>query len=58
MADNKKYIPIIILLDIIIYTLIIVTLYLILYFCKLMFREWICIISAIIIMFGFIVGII
>ena len=58
MEKIKKYIPRIILLDTIIYTLIIVTLYLILYYCKLMFREWIYIISAIIIMFGFIVGII
>ena len=54
----KKYIPRIILLDTIIYTLIIVTLYLMLSFCKLMLREWIYIVSAIIIMFGFIVGII
>ena len=58
MEKIKKYIPRIILLDTIIYTLIIVTLYLILSFCKLMFREWIYIVSAIIIMFGFIVGII
>ena len=55
---EKKYIPRIILLDTIIYTLIIVTLYLILSFCKLMFREWIYIVSTIIIMFGFIVRII
>ena len=57
MEKIKKYIPRIILLDTIIYTLIIVTLYLILSFCKLMFREWIYIVSAIIIMFGFIVRI-
>ena len=58
MEKIKKYIPRIILLDTIIYTLIIVTLYLMLSFCKLMLREWIYIVSAIIIMFGFIVGII
>lgn len=58
MEKIKKYIPRIILLDTIIYTLIIVTLYLILSFCKLMFREWIYIVSAIIIMFGFVAGII
>ena len=58
MEKIKKYIPRIILLDTIIYTLIIVTLYLILSFCKLMFREWIYIVSTIIIMFGFIVRII
>lgn len=57
MEKIKKYIPRIILLDTIIYTLIIVTLYLILSFCKLMFREWIYIVSTIIIMFGFIVRI-
>lgn len=39
MEKIKKYIPRIILLDTIIYTLIIVTLYLILSFCKLMFIE-------------------
>ena len=37
MEKIKKYIPRIILLDTIIYTLIIVTLYLILSFCKLKF---------------------
>ena len=58
MEKIKKYIPRIILLVTIIYTLIIVTLYLMLSFCKLMFREWIFIVSAIIIMFGFFVGII
>ena len=58
MEKIKKYIPRIILLDTIIYTLIIVTLYLILSFCKLMFREWIYIVSAITIMFGFVAGII
>ena len=58
MEKIKKYIPKIILVDTIIYTLIIVTLYLMLSFCKLMLREWIYIVSAIIIMFGFIVGII
>ena len=57
MEKIKKYIPRIILLDTIIYTLIIVTLYLMLSFCKLMLREWIYIVSAIIIMFGFIVRI-
>ena len=50
MEKIKKYIPRIILLDTIIYTLIIVTLYLMLSFCKLMLREWIYIVSAIIIM--------
>lgn len=37
MEKIKKYIPRIILLDTIIYTLIIVTLYLILSFCKFQF---------------------
>ena len=58
MEKIKKYIPRIILLVTIIYTLIIVTLYLMLSFCKLMLREWIFIVSAIIIMFCFFVGII
>lgn len=58
MEKIKKYIPRIILLDTIIYTLIIVTLYLILSFCKLMFREWIYIVSAVIIIGGFVAGII
>ena len=58
MEKIKKYIPKIILLDTMIYTLIIVTLYFILSSFKLMFREWIYIVSTIIIMFGFIVRII
>ena len=58
MEKIKKYIPKIILLDTIIYTLIIVALYFILSFFKLMFREWIYIVSTIIIVIGFILGII
>ena len=58
MKKIKKYIPKIILLDTIIYTLIIVTLYFILSSFKLMFREWIYIVSAIIIIGGFVAGII
>lgn len=58
MEKIKKYIPKIILLDTVIYTLIIVTLYFILSSFKLMFREWIYIVSAIIIIVGFVAGII
>ena len=58
MEKIKKYIPKIILLDTILYTLIIVALYFILSFFKLMFREWIYILSAIIIIGGFSAGII
>ena len=58
MEKIKKYIPKIILLDTIIYTLIIVTLYFILSSFKLMFREWIYIVSAVIIIGGFVAGII
>ena len=56
MEKTKKYIPKIILLDTIIYVFLIVALYFILSFFKLMFREWIYIVSVIIIMIGFIVG--
>lgn len=58
MEKIKKYIPRIILLDTIFYTLIFVALYFILSFFKLMFREWIYIVSAIIIVVGFVIGII
>ena len=58
MEKIKKYIPKIILLDTILYTLIIVTLYFILSSFKLMFREWIYIVSAVIIIGGFVAGII
>ena len=58
MEKIKKYIPQIILLDTILYMLIIVTLYFILSSFKLMFREWIYIVSAIIIIGGFVAGII
>lgn len=58
MEKIKKYIPKIILLDTIIYTLIIVALYFILSSFKLMFREWIYIVSAVIIIGGFVAGII
>lgn len=58
MEKAKKYMPRIILLDTIIYALIIVALYFILSCFKLMFREWIYIVSTIIIMVGFVVGII
>lgn len=58
MEKIKKYIPQIILLDTIIYTLIIVALYFILSSFKLMFREWIYIVSAVIIIGGFVAGII
>ena len=58
MEKIKKYIPKIILLDTIIYTLIIVALYFILSSFKLMFREWIYIVSAVIIICGFVAGII
>lgn len=58
MEKIKKYIPKIILLDTIIYTLIIVTLYFILSSFKLMFREWIYIVSAVIIIGGLVAGII
>ena len=58
MEKIKKYIPKIILLDTIIYTLIIVTLYFILSSFKLMFREWIYIVSTLIIIGGFVAGII
>lgn len=53
-----KNIPRIILLDIIIYALIIVALYFILPFFNLMFREWIYIVSAIVIIGGFVIGVI
>jgi hypothetical protein len=58
MGKIKRYIPKIILLDTIIYILIIGILYIILSFFKLMFREWVYIISAILIMVGLIIGII
>ncbi len=58
MEKIKKYIPKIILLDTILYTLIMVAVYFILSFFKLMFREWIYIVSAIIIIGGFVAGII
>lgn len=58
MEKIKKYIPKIILLDTIFYTLIIVALYFILSSFKLMFREWIYIVSAVIIIGGFVAGII
>ena len=58
MEKIKKYIPKIILLDTIIYTLIIVTLYFILSSFKLMFRECIYIVSAVIIIGSFVAGII
>lgn len=58
MKKIKKYIPKIILLDTFIYILLLVILYFILSFFNLMFREWVYIISAIIIIFGFIIGII
>ncbi len=58
MEKIKKYIPKIILLDIILYMLIIVTLYFILSSFKLMFREWIYIVSDVIIIGGFVAGII
>ena len=58
MEKIKKYIPQIILLDTISYMLIIVTLYFILSSFKLMFREWIYIVSAVIIIGGFVAGII
>lgn len=58
MEKIKKYIPQIILLDTILYMLIIVTLYYILSSFKLMFREWIYIVSAVIIIGGFVAGII
>lgn len=58
MEKIKKYIPKIILLDTILYMLIIVTLYFILSSFKLMFREWIYIVSAVIIIGGFVAGII
>lgn len=58
MEKLKKYIPQIILLDTILYALIIVVLHFILSFFKLMFREWIYVVSAIIIIFGFVTGII
>lgn len=58
MEKIKKYIPKIILLDTIIYTLIIVALYFILSSFKLMFREWIYIVSAVIIIGGLVAGII
>lgn len=58
MKKIKKYIPRIVLLDTILYTLVIVALYFILSYFKLMFREWIYIVSAIIIITGFIVGVI
>ena len=58
MGKIKKYIPQIILLYTILYMLIIVTLYFILSSFKLMFREWIYIVSAVIIIGGFVAGII
>ena len=58
MKKIKKYIPQIILLDTISYMLIIVTLYFILSSFKLMFREWIYIVSAVIIIGGLVAGII
>ena len=58
MEKFKKNIPKIILLDTILYMLIIVTLYFILSSFKLMFREWIYIVSAVIIIGGFVAGII
>ncbi len=58
MEKFKKYITGNILLDTILYTLIIVVLYFILAYFKLMFREWVYIISAIIIIIGVVAGII
>ena len=58
MEKFKKNIPKIILLDTILYMLIIVTLYFILSSFKLMFREWIYIVSAVIIIGSFVAGII
>ena len=53
-----KYIPKIILLDTILFCFIIVALYYLLSFFNLMFRNWIYTVSAIIVMLGFVVGII
>lgn len=49
MGKIKKYIPRVILIDIILYTFLLVMLFLILSLFNLMFREWIYIVSAIII---------
>lgn len=58
MGKIKKYIPRVILLDIILYTFLLVILFFILSLFNLMFREWIYIVSAIIIIVGFVIGII
>ena len=54
----KKYIPKIILIDTVIYIIIFITLFFILKVFNLMFREWIYILSAVIIALGLIVGIV
>lgn len=58
MGKLKKYIPRSILLDTILYAFIFVALYFILSLFKLMFREWVVIVSAIIIIVGFVIGMI
>lgn len=58
MGKIKKYIPRIILLDTILYTLIIAALNSILPLFDLMFREWIYFVSAIVIIIGFVIGVI
>ncbi len=54
----KKYIPRIILIDTIIFILIFIIIFFILKAFNLMFREWVYILSAILIILGLIVGII
>lgn len=58
MGKLKRYIPRSILLDTILYAFIFVALYFILSLFKLMFREWVVIVSAIIIIVGFVIGMI
>lgn len=56
MNKIRKYIQKIILLDTIIYALIIVIVHVALNFFDLMFREWVYIASAILLIIGFIIG--
>ncbi|MCI9039181.1 MAG: hypothetical protein HFJ29_04855 [Clostridia bacterium] len=56
MEKIKRYIPRIIILDTIICLLIITMLFFILHFFNLMFRQWIYVMFAILIILGFIIG--
>lgn len=58
MKKIKKYIPKFIILDTLIYSALIAILYILLSSCNLMLREWVYIVSAILILIGFTVGVI